>query len=145
MKRYKQNRWALSTYFFLSGLCFASWASRIPTLKVLFQLNDAELGSVLLVMPIAALVGTLASGWLVSKCNTREPLLYAFIMFALALVGMSFVNSLVLLIVVLAVFSMALRVLNIAMNAQSIALQHFFQNKIISAFHGIWSLGGVCG
>ncbi|MFK7832146.1 MAG: MFS transporter [Winogradskyella sp.] len=145
MEIHKQNRIALSTYFFLSGLCFATWASRIPTLKFFFNLNDAQLGSVLLIMPIAALIGTLASGWLVSKFNTRTPLFYSFLVFALALVSMSFVKTIFLLLVVLAVFSMALRILNIAMNAQSLTLQSSFKNKIIGGLHGIWSLGGVCG
>ena len=39
-----KQRIALSSYFFLSGLCFATWASRIPTIKEFFNLNEAELG-----------------------------------------------------------------------------------------------------
>ena len=38
-----------------------------------------------------------------------------------------------------------MRVLNIAMNAQSISLQKEFKRKIIGALHGIWSFGGVVG
>ena len=81
------QRIALSSYFFLSGLCFSTWASRIPTIKDRFNLNDAELGSVLLVMPLSALVGTVASGWLVSKFDSRQPLVVSFLFFALALNG----------------------------------------------------------
>ena len=145
MKTKKLNRIALSTFFFLSGLCFASWASRIPTLKEFFRLNDAQLGSILLVMPIAALIGTVTSGWLISKFNNRELLLYSFIFFALALLGISFVQTTFLLLVVLAIFSISMRILNIAMNAQSITLQTFYQKIIIGTFHGVWSLGGVIG
>jgi MFS family permease len=38
-----------------------------------------------------------------------------------------------------------MRILNIAMNAQTISLQKLFDKKIIGAFHGLWSLGGVVG
>lgn len=145
MKTKQIQRMALSAYFFLSGLCFASWASRIPTIKSIYKLNDAELGTVLLVMPLAALVGTLASGWLVSKFDTRHPLFYSFVLFSLALIGISFAETLFVLVLLLAVFSVAMRVLNIAMNAQSITIQGLFDKKIIGAFHGLWSLGGVVG
>jgi MFS family permease len=145
MKRNQANRISLSTYFFLSGLCFASWASRIPTIKGLFNFNDAQLGTILLVMPLAALIGTVASGWLVSKFDSRGPLFVAFIGFALALMGTGLVNTTFLLVLMMALFSIAMRVLNVAMNAQSIALQSQFQKNIIGGLHGIWSLGGVAG
>ena len=139
------NRIALSTYFFLSGLCFATWAARIPTIKAFFKLNDAQLGSILLVMPIAALIGTVTSGWLISKFNNRDLLLFSFVFFALALLGTSLVFSTLFLILVLALFSICMRVLNIAMNAQSITLQTFYKKNIIGSFHGVWSFGGVIG
>ncbi len=139
------HRISLSTYFFLSGLCFASWASRIPTIKSFFSLNDAQLGSILIIMPLAALAGTVASGWLVSRFDSRVPLFVSFVCFALALIGISLVRTTFLLVLMLALFSIAMRVLNIAMNAQSITLQGQFQDKIIGALHGIWSLGGVVG
>jgi MFS family permease len=145
MKLNQVHRVSLSAYFFLSGLCFASWASRIPTIKASFNLNDAQLGSILLVMPLAALAGTVASGWLVSKFDSRGPLCVSFVCFALTLVGISLVGTIFLLVVMLALFSIAMRVLNIAMNAQSITLQGYFDTKIIGALHGIWSLGGVVG
>lgn len=145
MKTKQIQRMALSAYFFLSGLCFASWASRIPTIKSIYNLNDAELGTVLLVMPLAALAGTVASGWLVSKFDIRHPLFYSFLLFSLALIGISFAETLFVLVLLLAVFSVAMRVLNIAMNAQSISIQGLFDKKIIGAFHGLWSLGGVVG
>ena len=139
------QRIALSTYFFISGLCFASWASRIPTIKDFFQLNDAQLGTILLAMPISALVGTLTSVWMVSKFNNRDPLLISFITFASSLIGVAFVKTTFLLVVMLCIFSISMRVLNIAMNAQSISLQKKFEKKIVGSFHAIWSFGGVSG
>ncbi|WP_396602603.1 MFS transporter [Algibacter sp. R77976] len=145
MKTNNIQRIALSTYFFLSGLCFSSWASRIPTIKDFFNLNDAQLGTILLVMPLSALLGTVVSGWLVSKFDSRDPLVVSFLLFAGALMGISYVKNTFLLIVLLGLFSISLRVLNIAMNAQSIELQKTFKKKIVGSFHAIWSLGGVVG
>ena len=61
-----KQRIAISAFFFLSGLCFASWASRIPTIKTALDINDAELGSLLFVMPISQAIGLPISGWLSS-------------------------------------------------------------------------------
>lgn len=145
MDNKRLQRISLSSYFFLSGLCFSTWASRIPTIKDIFNLNDAQLGSIFLIMPVSALLGTVTSGWLVSKFDSRKPLVISFLCFALTLIGISLVKTTFLLVVVLALFSIFMRVLNIAMNAQSITLQNQFKSKIIGSFHGIWSLGGVVG
>lgn len=40
-------RLAVASFFFLQGLVFASWASRIPDIKQALALNEAQLGGVL--------------------------------------------------------------------------------------------------
>ena len=45
-------RLSVSTFYFLQGLVFASWASRIPDIKSALGLNDADLGSVLFAVPV---------------------------------------------------------------------------------------------
>ncbi len=47
----RATRIAVSVYFFLAGLCFSSWASRIPNIQQTLQLSEAELGSILLSLP----------------------------------------------------------------------------------------------
>ena len=77
-----KQRIALSTCFFLSGFCFSSWASRIPTIKTIFNFSEADLGNLLLVMPIASLIGLPISGWMVSKFSSRNPLVLSMLFFA---------------------------------------------------------------
>lgn len=115
--------YCLRYLLFLSSLCFSSWASRIPTTKNIFNLNDAQLGSILLVIPVSALLGTVVSGWLVSKFDSREPLVTSFLLFVVSLIGISYVKNAILLIVLLSAFSIFMRVLNISKNAQSISHQ----------------------
>ena len=145
MQRKAKERIAIGVCFFLTGVCFSTWASRIPTIKDSFYLNEAELGNLLLVMPIAALVGLPVSGWLVSKYNTRGPLLVSFFIFSMSLYGIGVSKYLWHLILSLMGFSFSLRLINIAMNTQAITLQKAFEKKINGAFHGFWSLGGIFG
>lgn len=129
----------------MAGVAFATWASRIPTLKESFDLNEAQLGNLLLAMPISSLVGLPISGWLVSRFESRFPLVASFVMFSASLALIGFAESLILLIAAIACFSFSMRILNISMNTQSLTLQKSFNKKIIGSFHGIWSTGGLVG
>lgn len=140
-----RQRVSLSVFFFISGFCFSSWASRIPTIKETFGYNEAELGSLLLFMPISSLIGLPISGWLVASYDSRKPLLVGFITFALSLLSIGFAHSNVMLIASICVFAFSMRVLSISMNTQAIALQKLFDHKIIGSFHGLWSTGGIVG
>jgi hypothetical protein len=42
--------------FFLQGLSFASWASRIPSIQQTLGLSDTELGGVLLALPAGLMI-----------------------------------------------------------------------------------------
>ncbi|NEW78863.1 MAG: MFS transporter [Gelidibacter sp.] len=140
-----KQRAALSTYFFLSGLCFATWASRIPTIKDFFNFNEAELGTVLLSMPISSLIGLPISGWLVSKFDSRLPLIVAMLFLTMALTFIGFADTTFLLVAALSLYSFSSRILYIAMNTQSITIQKKYTKKIVGSFHGLWSTGGLVG
>ena len=140
-----KQRAALSSYFFLAGLCFATWASRIPTIKTFFNFNEAELGTILLAMPISSMIGLPISGWVISKFNSRIPIIISFLFFSISLILIGYATTPFLLISAICVFSFCMRLLNIAMNTQSITLQKQFKKKIVSSFHGLWSTGGLIG
>lgn len=141
----QKQRIALSAYFLLSGICFSSWASRIPTIKDNFNLNEDSLGNLLMVMPASAVIGIPLSGWLVSKFDSRIPLQVASFTFLLSLLSIGFAPSIWFIVASLVVFSISLRVINISINTQSISIQEKFKKKIVGSFHGIWSIGGILG
>ena len=132
-------------FFFFSGFSFATWASRIPTIKSTFDFNEAELGTVLLAMPIGSLIGLPISGWLVSKYNSRVPLAagYGLNAFSLVLIGLA--NSTFTLVFAVILFAFTTRIFNISVNTQTLTLQKQFEKKIIGSFHGYWSIGGIGG
>jgi len=55
---------AVGAMFFMAGLCFASWASRIATVQAKLGLNDAALGAVLFSLPIGLMLSLPFSGWM---------------------------------------------------------------------------------
>lgn len=140
-----KHRFFLSLFFFISGFSFATWASRIPTIKTTFDFNEAELGTILLAMPVGSLIGLPISGWLVSRYNSRVPLAvgYGLNAFSLALIGFS--PNTLSLIIAIALFAFTTRIFNISVNTQTLTLQKQFEKKIIGSFHGYWSIGGIAG
>ncbi|WP_210465410.1 MFS transporter [Rufibacter roseolus] len=145
MQLIQKQRIFLSLFFFLSGFNFSSWASRIPTIKQALNLNEAELGTILLTMPISSLIGVPLSGWLVSRFETRIPLSVGFLLNSIALSFIGLASTPVALAMVLFMFSLSMRIFNISVNTQAITLQKQFDKKINGSFHGLWSTGGIIG
>ena len=140
-----KHRIFLSTFFFMSGFSFATWASRIPTIKMAYGFNDAELGSILLAMPIGSLIGLPISGWLVSRYNSRVPLTVGYGLNSIAMALIGFSHNVVALVAAVVLFAFTSRIFNISMNTQAITLQKLFTQKINGSFHGFWSTGGIAG
>lgn len=129
----------------MAGICFATWASRIPTIKNHFGLNDAQLGTILLFMPISSLLGLPVSGWLVSRFESRYPMTVGFMMITIALFLIGISDSKIALVSSISLFAFSTRIMSISLNTQAIELQKKYQRKINGTFHGLWSAGGIVG
>ena len=140
-----RQRAFLGVFFFLSGFCFSTWASRIPTIKVLFDLNKAELGTVLVFMPMSSMLGLPISGWLVTRYHSRIPLIISFSLLTVSLCLIGFASSMFMLVVSQCMFAFSIRICNISMNTQALTVQRKFERNINGSFHGLWSTGGIAG
>ena len=135
-------RIAVSCLFFMQGVCFASWTSRIPTIQEALQLSDAGLGLVLLSLPAGSLVALPFSGWLVSRYGSKRVSANALILYSLLLVLIGFVQSVWSLVAVLVLYGMAGNTSNIAINTQAVGVEARYGRNIMASFHGLWSLAG---
>jgi len=119
--------------------------ARIPTIKYHFSLNDFELGSLLLTLPICSLLGLPLAGWLNAKYSSKTAVTFAFGGNAIVLALIGLTQSIPALVLTMGMFSFSMRIFSISVNAQAIGLQKDYKNKIIGSFHGLWSLGGILG
>jgi MFS family permease len=145
MELKNRQRFFLSAFFFLSGFCFSTWASRIPDIKTIFGYNEAELGTILLCMPISSMIGLPVSSFLVSRYDSRIPLIFAFGLGTVALFCIGISATTFALVSSICLFAFSLRIINISINTQAITLQKQFEKRINGAFHGLWSTGGIVG
>lgn len=142
MFKYKQlPRIAISIYFYFLGFVFSSWASRIPDIKDRYALSDAQLGSLLFMLPLGALLSLPLSGWMVSRAGSKFMSLGSMLIYVMTLLAIPMVNSVAMLSVVLFFFGFLGNLGNISLNAQGIAIQHRLGKSILSSLHAMWSVG----
>jgi MFS family permease len=141
----RKTRAMVAIFFFVSGFGFYTWASRIPTIQQELHLNEAQLGAVLLALPIG-LMGTLPlTGVLLSRFDSRRIMMIGAVSFNLMLCAIGFATKSWELVLALICFGSSRNLMNISANAQSIGVQSLFERPIIARFHGVWSLAGFGG
>lgn len=138
-------RWAVGLYYFTMGLCFATWASRIPDIKTKLGLTEADLGTVLFAIPVGQLVIMPFSGTLATKYGSHKTALLALSFYLLSLVTIGFAEEQWQLLLSLFFFGMCSNLTNISINTQGIYAEGLFRRPIMSAFHGAWSIAGFTG
>lgn len=138
-------RITVSALFFMAGLCFSSWASRIATIQQNLGLNEAGLGAVLLALPVGLMLSLPLSGWAVSKIGSRKVLAASLTLYGSMLVCLGLASSVTLLILCLVLFGMASNAVNISVNTQAVATETLYPKPIMASFHGLWSLAGFVG
>ncbi len=141
----RRHRWAVAAFFFMAGLCFASWASRIPAIKESLQLNDAGLGAVLVALPVGLMTSLPLTGWLVAKWGSKRIVVIAATGYPLTLVLLGVVTQVWQLAAVLFVFGLFANLFNISVNTQAVGVEALYKRTIMASFHGTWSLAGFTG
>lgn len=141
----KYYRISVSAFFFIQGLVFSSWASRIPDIKDALHLNEAVLGSVLFALPVGQLSAMALSGYLVSRYGSKLVLTVAALLYPAALVGLGAASSIGQLTLGLFLFGITANLCNIAVNTQGVGVERLYNRSIMASFHGLWSLAGFCG
>lgn len=141
----RRSRIAVFLFYFGQGLCFSSWASRIPDIKHHLQLSDAAFGSILLSLPVAQLCTMPFSARLVTKYGSKKVITITALLYALALVHIGAVNYPWHLVVGLFLFGIIGNMANIAVNTQGIEAEKKYARPIMTTFHGGWSIAGFAG
>ncbi len=144
-------RWRLAIFaiFTSSGLSIATWASRVPAIKVTLGVDNVQVGLMLLGAGIASVIG-LSSGQLVlARFGARRGMLVAIFVFAIGVfvvgVGTDAVQSFPLVALGLVLFGLGNGSVDIMMNVEGAALEKESGRTLLPLFHGFFSLGTVLG
>jgi MFS family permease len=141
----KRIRLAVALTYFCMGLCFASWASRIPDIKTALGLNAAMLGSILFALPVGQFLMMPFSGKLVTRFGSSRVILFALPLYTICLSNIGLVSKGWQLALALFLFGLAGNMCNISINTQGVMAERLYQRPIMASFHGGWSLAGFTG
>lgn len=144
--RDRRARFAAYTAFAVQGLCFASLVTQVPKMQESHHLSDATLSLVLLMVPLVAGVGSVASGALFQRLGSAPVLRVSqpAVAVTIALIGLTGDNDLALYLTV-AAFGLFVGAVDASMNAQAIAVERRYGISLITGFYAVWSVAGILG
>lgn len=123
------------------GLLFGTWATFIPLVKIKYDLNDADLGLLLLSMPLGALSMNAMGAYLVNKIGMQKATLFGlFFMCIVFLIPLN-VPFFWMLPIGLFLCGSGISITNVAMNTVAGSLEMSERINIISTCHGLFSIG----
>ncbi|MFC8297071.1 MFS transporter [Micromonospora orduensis] len=136
-------RLATFAYFALNGFVLGAWIVHIPAVEERAGISHTVLGWLLLLLGAGAFVGMQLVGPLADRFGARTvvPLSAAVCSVALVLPALA-VNAWTLGAALL-VFGLGNGSLDVSMNTHAVQVEARYKRPIMSAFHAVFSIGGV--
>jgi MFS family permease len=143
--RDRRGRLATCAAFFIQGLCFAVVVTRVSVLQDKFHLSNGQLTLVLLIVPVIAGVGSVASGPLSARLGSGTVLRVAQPLVCLMLPVIGFASARWQLYLAVGLFGLFLGAVDATMNMQGAITEHRYGYSVITSFYGFWSAAGILG
>jgi MFS family permease len=139
------GRTAVTLTFALNGVVVSAWVARIPQIKDELGLSDASLGVALLGGPVGLLLAVRFAGRIIGRWGSRAVTRTAGLLAALTLLPLGLAWNLGSLMVALAFSGACIGIMDVAMNAQGVAVERAYGRPLMSGMHGAYSVGTLGG
>ncbi|PWC05195.1 MFS transporter [Agromyces badenianii] len=141
-------RWSLMVQFALFGLVMSAWTSRMPSVQASLGIGALQLGSLLIVGGIGALIGALVVGAVIARFGSRTTLLAGTIInavgFGLDAIGLANAD-LTAFIAGLFVNGLCGALINVPININAAAVEQHVGRAVLPHFHAAFSIGAAGG
>ena len=127
--------------FLIHSTISGTWAPRLPAIKRSLELSDGELGTALVGLAIGLLLGTRLAGAPVDRFGSRTVMRAGFPLLCASVVLPALAGGVVTLLLALFVLGTLSGFLDVAMNAHGIEVERHLGRPLLSALHGLWSVG----
>lgn len=138
-------RLAVFAMFFLNGFVVGSWAPQIPPLVERLGVDKATFGLLVLGFGAGALTMMPIAGVLLARRQSRDVVIGFAVAVVVSLLAVAASSHLAVVAVVMYLFGGVVGAMDVAMNANAVAVERALRRPIMSASHGFWSLGGFAG
>lgn len=138
---------AVGLTFFLNGLVFASWVSRIPEVRSSFDLTNGQLGLVLLAIAVGSVLALPTTGAAINSWGTVRVVRMGATAATLGMLAAALGLGHVLPVTVggLFVYGIGIGVWDVAMNVEGAEVERGLRRTIMPRFHAGFSGGTVVG
>jgi MFS family permease len=140
---------AVLATFFLNGFGFATWASRIPSVRHALDLGPGRLGLLLLAASIGAVCALPAAGGAVQRFGARRVVMLGAAVEAAGLllvgIGAGLLSSVPLTAAGLLLVGFGNGSWDVSMNVEGAEVERRLGRSIMPRFHASFSLGTVAG
>jgi len=143
--RLRAARWATRAQFSALGFSAGIWGVHIPSVKAHYGLSASGLSMVLLAIAVGAVFCLTLAGRIVAALGARLVVLLAGLVICAALALVVNVNSMFALIPLMLVFGGANGLFDVSINAEGTVLEAQSGKRVMSNFHGMYSVGGMVG
>ncbi|GGV71093.1 MFS transporter [Streptomyces griseoloalbus] len=142
---FRRDQLATAALFFFLGFQYATWASRLPALKSRFDLDETQLGLLLMICGVGAAVAFPLIAHLMRRLGSRRLALWSALGLVAVLPALSAAGGYPLVLLVIFVDGVAVGCLNVAMNAQGAALESRHGRAAMAQLHASFSGGSLGG
>jgi MFS family permease len=147
LKTYFTHRQSLAVgvVFVAMGFLYGNYATLIPYLKAKFELNDAQLGLLLLSMPFGSTVTNPIATLLIQRLGMQKTTIFAMFFLGISFMVPFYLDNIYLVAIALVLVGSSEAITNIAMNTCVTAIEIHEKINIMSTSHGMFSAGLMVG
>ncbi len=138
-------RMALAYFFFCPGLSYGILTARMPALQEQADLNEAQIGLILLTLGASSLVALVASGFLLARTGSRAALRFGTLTLLIGSCLCGLAATPLTLGLACALSGLGMGVSDVAMNSQAMEYELRTHEACMALMHGCYSLGCVLG
>lgn len=139
------DRAATTALFLANGFAAGTWAGGLPRLQDAKHLSAGDLGVVLFVLSVGAVIAMPLAGWIAGRVGPARLAALVGLCQAAALTLPALTPSWALLLASAALLGLAMGGMDVAMNGHASAVERAWGASIMSSFHAGWSCGGLAG
>jgi MFS family permease len=141
----QRARFAVFAVFTIAGAAVTFWAVHIPYVENKLGITPATIGALLLVLGAGALTAAQLIGPLIDRVGSKTATFASGILMGLMLFLPGLASNEWILGVCLFLLGVSIGATDVAMNAHAVEVEKAYNRPIFSAFHAMWSLGGLLG
>ena len=141
----RRARLAVTITFIVNGFAAGTFVARIPDFKRILEVSNGTLGSSLLFVSIGVFIALRPAGKNAAKYGSQPIIFWATIALSVACVLVGLLLSLQWFWFSLFLFGVAMATQDVAMNAHAVVVEQRAGKRLMSTFHGMFSVGTLIG